>query len=36
IEALIGRKVFLQLWVKVKAGWSDSEASLRSLGYDAD
>ena len=36
IEALIDRKVFLQLWVKVKAGWSDSEASLRSLGYDAD
>jgi len=36
IEELIDRKVFLQLWVKVKSGWSDSEASLRSLGYDAD
>lgn len=36
IESLINRKVFLQLWVKVKAGWSDSETSLRSLGYDAD
>ncbi len=36
IEKLIDRKVFLQLWVKVKSGWSDSEASLRSLGYDAD
>lgn len=36
IEALIDRKVFLQLWVKVKSGWSDSEASLKSLGYDAD
>ncbi len=36
IEALIDRKVFLQLWVKVKSGWSDSETSLRSLGYDAD
>ncbi len=36
IEKLIDRKVFLQLWVKVKAGWSDSEASLRSLGYDSD
>jgi len=36
IEALIDRKVFLQLWVKVKSGWSDSEVSLRSLGYDAD
>lgn len=36
IEALIDRKVFLQLWVKVKAGWSDNETSLRSLGYDSD
>lgn len=36
IEKLIDRKVFLKLWVKVKSGWSDSEASLRSLGYDAD
>ncbi|HED36404.1 MAG TPA: GTPase Era [Gammaproteobacteria bacterium] len=36
IEALIDRKVFLKLWVKVKSGWSDSEASLRSLGYDTD
>ncbi len=36
IETLIDRKVFLQLWVKVKSGWSDSEVSLRSLGYDAD
>lgn len=36
IEELIGRKVFLQLWVKVKSGWSDSETSLKSLGYDSD
>lgn len=36
IEALIDRKVFLQLWVKVKAGWSDNETSLRSLGYDSE
>ncbi len=36
IEKLIERKVFLQLWVKVKAGWSDNETSLRSLGYDSD
>jgi len=34
IEALINRKVFLQLWVKVKSGWSDSETSLKNLGYD--
>ena len=36
MEKLIDRKVFLQLWVKVKEGWSDSESALRSLGYDSD
>lgn len=33
IERLIDRKVMLQLWVKVKRGWSDDERALRSLGY---
>jgi GTP-binding protein Era len=33
METLFGRKVFLQLWVKVKEGWSDNERALRSLGY---
>ena len=33
METLFGRKVFLQLWVKVKEGWSDDERALRSLGY---
>ena len=33
IEKLIGQKVFLQLWVKVKKGWSDSERALQSLGF---
>lgn len=36
IEKLIDRKVFLQLWVKVKSGWSDSETSLKNLGYDSE
>ncbi|MDH5767305.1 MAG: GTPase Era [Gammaproteobacteria bacterium] len=36
MEKLLGQKVFLQLWVKVKAGWSDDEAALRSLGYTED
>lgn len=36
LEKLIGRKVFLQLWVKVKEGWSDSESALRGLGYSND
>lgn len=34
IEALLESKVMLQLWVKVKSGWSNSERALRSLGYD--
>lgn len=34
IERLIERKVMLNLWVKIKAGWSDDDRALRSLGYD--
>lgn len=30
---LFGNKVFLQMWVKVKEGWSDNERILNSLGY---
>ncbi len=33
IENLIDNKVYLQLWVKVKEGWSDDERALLSLGY---
>ncbi len=33
IELLIGRKVFLELWVKVKKNWSDDERFLREMGY---
>lgn len=33
IERLIGTKVYLQLWVKVKKGWSDNERALQSLGF---
>jgi GTP-binding protein Era len=36
IEALIGDKVNLKLWVKVKEGWADDERALRSLGYTRD
>lgn len=33
IEGLLGTKVFLELWVKVKENWRDSEAALNSFGY---
>jgi len=33
IEKLLLTKVYLELWVKVKEGWSDNERSLVSLGY---
>jgi GTPase len=32
---LLGKRVHLELWVKVKENWSDSEAALRQFGYDA-
>ena len=34
METLFGSKVMLNLWVKVKGGWSDDERALKSLGYD--
>jgi GTP-binding protein Era len=34
LEKLLERKVYLQLWVKVKKGWSDSERALQSLGFN--
>jgi GTP-binding protein Era len=33
LNKLLGRRVHLQLWVKVKSGWSDDERALQSLGY---
>ncbi len=36
MEKMFGQKVFLQLWVKVKSGWSDDERALNSLGYIDD
>jgi GTP-binding protein Era len=33
LEKMLDAKVFLQLWVKVRTGWSDDERALRSLGY---
>lgn len=33
IEALLGTKVFLELWVKVRENWRDSDLALADLGY---
>lgn len=35
IARLLDRPVHLELWVKVKNNWADSEKDLQSLGYDA-
>jgi GTPase len=34
LEKMMEKKVYLELWVKVKQGWSDNERALRSLGYE--
>lgn len=33
MEALLGTKVFLQLWVKIKENWRDSDFALSNFGY---
>ena len=34
LERLLEAKVFLEVWVKVRSGWADDEAHLRSYGYE--
>ena len=34
LEKLFDAKVFLELWVKVRSGWADDEARVRSFGYE--
>lgn len=33
IEAMLGTKVFLELWVKVKENWRDSDFAISNFGY---
>ncbi len=33
LEKLMDAKVFIELWVKVRSGWADDEARVRSFGY---
>ena len=35
IEKLLEKKVFLEVWVKVKTGWSDNKDSMQKLGYES-
>ncbi len=34
LEKLMDAKIFLEIWVKVRAGWADDEARVRSFGYE--
>lgn len=36
VQALLGSKVYLDLWVKVKKDWRNRDAVLRSLGYKGE
>ncbi len=33
LEALLGTKVYLELWVKVRENWRDSQTDLTNFGY---
>ena len=33
IEMLLGKKIFLDLWVKVKRGWRNSDGALQDFGF---
>lgn len=35
IADLLGKKVHLELWVKVKSNWADNEQDLMKLGFEA-
>ncbi|MET3512573.1 GTP-binding protein Era [Pseudacidovorax sp. 1753] len=34
LEKLMDAKVFIELWVKVRSGWADDEARVKSFGYE--
>jgi GTP-binding protein Era len=34
LEKLLGCKVFLEVWVKVRSGWADDDKRLRTYGYE--
>jgi GTP-binding protein Era len=34
MEKLFGGKVFLEVWVKVRRGWTDDDRALKHMGYE--
>jgi len=36
MQKLFDNKVHLEMWVKVKEGWADDSALIRSLGYESE
>lgn len=36
IEKMLDGKVYLELWVKIREGWSNDERALASLGYSTE
>jgi len=36
LEQILGKKILLKLWVKVRSGWADDKRLLNSLGYKGE
>lgn len=36
IQQMLGKKVHLETWVKVKSGWTDDERAMKTMGYFND
>ena len=36
IKNILNTKVYLEIWVKVKPDWRNSNVALKALGYDVD
>lgn len=34
VAEMLGKRVYLEVWVRVRRGWSDDAKALKSLGYD--
>ena len=34
VSAMLGKRVHLEVWVRVRRGWSDDAKALKTLGYE--